>query len=150
MELETESTGPYLATAVLCEKVLREADGVVSLIRIVDRLVVSTSGPVPALPTQWAVQSELTLFIAFKPGAALGKEQVVVQVERPDGIRSQLANLPRVFEGEDRGAQATLPLSAVPLHQEGLYWFHVRLGDRLITKASLRLTILHQQTALPV
>lgn len=150
MEFASESSGPYLATAVLCEKVLRESDGVVSLIRIVDRIVVSTSGPVPELPAQWAVQSELTLFVAFKPGAALGKEQVVIQIERPDGIRSTLANLPVVFEGEDRGAQALLALNAVPLHQEGLYWFHIRLGEQFVTKASLRLTILHQQTGLPV
>ena len=30
--------GPYWATAVLCEKVLEEKDGVQSLIRVVDRI----------------------------------------------------------------------------------------------------------------
>jgi hypothetical protein len=29
--------GPYLAIAVICEKALHEQDGVISLIRIIDR-----------------------------------------------------------------------------------------------------------------
>lgn len=150
MDIEAESTGPYLATAVLCEKVLREADGVMSLIRIVDRITASTSGSDPTPLPAWLIPVNLTLVVAFKPGTALGKEHVVIQIERPDGIRSHLADLPVLFEGEDRGAQAVVALNALPLHQEGLYWFHIRLGDRLITKASLRLTIMHQQTGIPV
>lgn len=40
------ATGPYLNAALICEKMLREADGVLSPIRIIDRytLNVVTSG----------------------------------------------------------------------------------------------------------
>lgn len=63
--------GPYLAMALLCEKVLREADGVLSLIRIVDRITVSFSGPdapvqMPPAPVN------LTLVVGFKSGFARG------------------------------------------------------------------------------
>ncbi len=32
--------GPYLAFAVICERVLTEADGTISLIRVVDRFTI--------------------------------------------------------------------------------------------------------------
>ena len=42
-----ESSGPYLAAAVLCEKVLQEKDGVLSAIRLVDRFIITASGTQP-------------------------------------------------------------------------------------------------------
>jgi hypothetical protein len=39
------SDGPHVGIAVLCEKVLQEGDGVLSLIRVVDRIIHSAVGP---------------------------------------------------------------------------------------------------------
>src|SRR5258707_12307085 len=50
------SNGPYLSYAVVCEKMLREADNVVSLIRIIDRVTVLTtvSNPAPLVAVTFA------------------------------------------------------------------------------------------------
>jgi len=46
--------GSYLITAVFCEQVLQEASGVLSLIRIVDRMTITSSGPnAPAEMPSW-------------------------------------------------------------------------------------------------
>lgn len=38
-------TGPYLQAALLCERVMEEKDGVLSVIRIIDRLIHTALGP---------------------------------------------------------------------------------------------------------
>jgi hypothetical protein len=40
-----ERGGPYIGAAFLCEKILQEKDGVLSAIRIVDRITHSAVGP---------------------------------------------------------------------------------------------------------
>ena len=59
--------GPYLSVAVLCEKVLREADGVSSIIRIVDRITVSAKGK-EAPPDMPPVPVNLTAVIGRVDG----------------------------------------------------------------------------------
>jgi hypothetical protein len=56
---------------VLCEKVLREADGVLSLIRIIDRLNIAVAGA--ETPTDMpATPVSLVLVLGFKSGFARG------------------------------------------------------------------------------
>ncbi|MGH9740926.1 MAG: hypothetical protein ACRD51_01105, partial [Candidatus Acidiferrum sp.] len=43
--MATAEGGPYLQMACFCEKVLNEKDGVLSIIRVIDRLTVNASGP---------------------------------------------------------------------------------------------------------
>jgi len=38
-------TGPYLQAALLCERVMQEKDGVLSVIRIIDRVIHTAMGP---------------------------------------------------------------------------------------------------------
>ena len=65
--------GPYPATAVLCEKALKEEDGVPSLIRIVERF--NIAGPSPSIqPT--AVSPMLVL--GLKAGMFRG--QAILEV----------------------------------------------------------------------
>lgn len=61
--------GPYLSAAFLCEKVLTEADGVKSAIRIFDRTTHTIAGPAPPTEMQ-PFDYEFMLFIRFKSGAA--------------------------------------------------------------------------------
>ena len=44
---DQEYTGPYLVAALFCEKVLSEKDGVISTMRIVDRITITVSGEAP-------------------------------------------------------------------------------------------------------
>jgi hypothetical protein len=55
----TTKDGPYLIAALICEKVLQEKDGTVSIIRMVDRVTLTTQAalspetlpPIPVLAT---------------------------------------------------------------------------------------------------
>jgi hypothetical protein len=42
---EPEFGGPYLQMAVFCDRVLQEKGGVISIIRVVDRLIITATGP---------------------------------------------------------------------------------------------------------
>jgi hypothetical protein len=44
MSEEMDLGGPWLQAAVFCEKVLIERDGVVSLVRVIDRIIITASG----------------------------------------------------------------------------------------------------------
>lgn len=67
--------GPWVQAAAFCDRVLIENDGVVSLVRMIDRITVTASGTGPPErmpPTVINTQ----LFIAFKSGFAKGSQQV--------------------------------------------------------------------------
>ena len=127
--------GPHLAAAVLCEKVLQEKDGVLSLIRVFDRIIHTVEGPqVPAkMPP---VPITLTAFLSFKSGTAKGRRTVTIKVNSPSGARIDGPSLPVLFEGEDRGVNLIVNL-ALQAEHEGLYWIDVLLDDRVITRMPL-------------
>lgn len=136
--------GPYLVTAVLCEKVLEEKDGVISAIRIVDRIVHSAVGPeapeeMPPIPVN------LIGLITFKSGAARGRHTVRLRPQAPAGLNLPDIALPVHFEGEDRGANLVVQLG-LQAAQEGLYWFDVLLDDELVTRMPLRIMYQRLQT----
>jgi|SRR5579884_1039556 len=132
------TSGPYLALAVLCEKVLQEADGVPSLIRIIDRISLAASGPSPA-PSPPPIPVNATLALGFKSGDARGRHTIRVRTELPSGIRAGEISLPVLFEGEDRGVNVFVAV-AFPAEEEGVYWFDVLVdGDEMpMTRVPLR------------
>lgn len=131
------SEGPFLAAALLCERVLTEQDGVLSLIRVVDRLTHTIVGP-EAPPEMPPVRVNWQLVLIFKSGAARGRFEVVLQLEAPSGLKlGDRMVLPVFFEGEERGVQLIAGLE-LDLNQEGLYWIDVLLDDSLVTRVPFR------------
>ena len=125
--------GPYLAAAFLCEKALREVDGVNSFIRIVDRWTVT--GPSEAMPTT-AIQA--TLVVIFKSGIHRGNGQLTITPTSPSDVRMQSLTLPVLFEGdEDRGIAVIIPM-AFPVQEPGLYWFNISLDGQSFSEIPLR------------
>lgn len=131
------TTGPHLAMALFCESVLEEKDGVLSIIRVVDRIIQTAVGPdVPEIMPP--VPVNLTLVVSLKAGAARGRDSVRIKTEAPSGQNEGgILELPVVFEGEDRGQNIVARLGFVA-NQEGLYWFDISLGGSLITRVPLR------------
>jgi hypothetical protein len=128
-----ESTGgPFLNVAVLCEKILQEKDGVLSIIRMIDRVQVEGSAEeMPPIPFQCFV------VVALKAGIARGKYTIKITPHSPSGVRLPAAELPALLEGEDRGAGVVFNLN-IEIREEGLYWFEVQVQDVLVTKIPLR------------
>jgi hypothetical protein len=138
-----EQGGPFLQMAVLCEKVLREADGVLSLIRIVDRVTISGAGrEMPQSPVR------LTAAVAFKSGFAQGKYTVKLRPQRPSGKVLAELEFPLLFEGNERGAGIVADITLM-VQEEGLYWIDVLLEDQVATRIPLRILYLRAGPAPP-
>jgi hypothetical protein len=136
--------GPYVSTAVLCERMLEEKDGVVTLVRIIDRLIVAAQGPdAPATlpPTRVSVVAVIWL----RSGSALGRHVLKLRPEKPSGTQLEVTELSVHFEGEERGSR-TLGNIALTADEEGLYWFDVLLDEVLLTRIPLRI-MYQRQTA---
>ncbi len=142
-------TGPFLNAALLCEKVLQESDGTVSIVRMVDRVTVNVNlavqgappVPVPLPPEQMppVLVNNLTLFVSFKAGSATGRSTLKTRLIGPTGLQLLETQLSVLFDGgEDRGANLIMPLQ-LQLPTEGLYWFHLLLEDHFLSRVPLRL-----------
>lgn len=136
--------GPYLTTAFFCEKVLREADGVLSAIRIVDRW--NINGPTETLTAPVVIQA--SMLIMFKSGIYRGNAQLtIVPISPQTNTRMQQVVVPVLFEGEDdKGVNVVAPL-AFPVHEDGIYWFEVTLQGqalpaRVVTAIPMRIAYL--------
>jgi hypothetical protein len=134
------STGPFLQMAIFCERVLEEKDGVLSVIRIVDRVTHRAAGPIPPedMPP---FPLNLMALISFKFGQARGRHTLTLRPLPPSGLLTQELpqfSVPVLFDGgEDRGVNVILNIG-MQVRQEGVYWFEVRLDDATITRMPLR------------
>ena len=139
--------GPYLAAAVLCERVLTEQDGVNSLIRIVDRITHTATGPEPPLTLQ-PFSYPLWLYISFKSGSARGVKDLIIRIQKPSGDSPPAQALPVNFEGEDdRGANLIVQLQ-LEIDVVGVWWFDISLDGVHVTKLPLRIIDMRQQAKL--
>ncbi|MGO9974196.1 MAG: hypothetical protein ACLP01_15625 [Solirubrobacteraceae bacterium] len=130
---ESGGDGPFIQTAVICERVLTEQDGAVSAIRIIDRVYFAadpTGRPLNAIHPIW-------FLIALKSGGARGRYSVQVVREKPSGEREPILEVPVLFEGEERGPNVVVQAGFQP-DQEGLYWFDVMFQGERITRMPLR------------
>lgn len=136
-------SGPLLQTAVFCESVIEAKDGTLSIIRIIDRLTVNAAGP--GAPHEMPpIQHQLTAVLTFKGGDAQGRVDVRVEMEKPSVTdRTVVWEGSMLCEGPDRGQNFVLRLQQT-FDLEGLYWFHVYVGDETMTRIPFRLLYLRQ------
>ncbi len=141
----TFETGPYLKMACFCERVLREVDGVVTVVRVIDRLTHTESKP-DAPSEMPPVTYEMKLVIMLIPAKALGRHEIKVERELPSGIKDKPMAVTVQMEGGNRGANIVMDTKMTfPL--EGLYWFNVYLDDVLLTKIPFQ--VLYQRISIP-
>jgi hypothetical protein len=129
-------TGPHIQIAALCENVLQEPNGVLSLIRIVDRITVTA--PPGAPQSMPPTPIHLKAVIALKSDMARGRLMVGFRPQKPSGIYLDEVVSPVLFEGADRGNNLILDLR-LQVEEEGLYWFEVLIEKRVVTRIPLRI-----------
>lgn len=142
-EMKTVSEQPqlyraYLALAIFCEKVLREADNVLSIIRVIDRFTVTG-----ATPEMSPTTLNFILVISFKSGFLRGKQLLAVRPKSPNGQDMAQMAFPILFEGDDDRGNALIAQINFLVDQEGPYWFDVYLNEELVTRMPLR--VIYQQ-----
>jgi len=137
--------GPHLAAAFLCEKILKEADGVISAVRIVDRINHTAVGPNPPEEMQ-PFDHELTLYVSFKAGSARGPIPLEIRMQKPSGATASPFRSTLNFEGDDERGVNVVAIMKLHLETPGLHWFDVFLGGHRVTRIPLRVVYLPQIT----
>lgn len=135
-----ESLRPFVTAALFCERVLREQDGVLSLIRIIDQ--VTCNGPTAEMPP---TPLQFNVVLAFKAGFLKGKYMVKFRPEPPSKKEYPALEVPAYFEGDDRGVNLVINFSYI-VQEEGVHWFDVMIQDEVLTRIPLR--ILYQKMAM--
>lgn len=137
--------GPHLAAALFCEKTLHERDGVLSLIRIIDRVTHTAQGPNP--PEQMpAIKFQTSMVLILKSGEARGRHTLAIRPEAPSGQQLPEMTLDVHFEGGERAANVLAQMD-LELDQEGVYWFDVILEpNQLLTRVPLQVMYQPQKT----
>jgi len=141
-DVVTPIDGLYLNFAVICEKVLREADDVLSFIRIVDQLTVTIMTPPGAdAPPELssAPLAALTFVIGLKSAGYTGPVPVKLWVETPTGLRLPEYETRQQIGGVDRGLNLIFPMQ-FPVQDEGVYWFAVEVSGDVVTRVPLRIS----------
>ncbi len=139
MEGELDLAGrPYLCMALFCDRVLKEADGVVSVIRVVDRFTVS--GNTPEMPKE---NIRFTALVSLKSGEYRGRAEIELKITSPSGKALPSTRFPINLEGDaDRGVGVGSEMQ-LSVEEEGVYWFDVRFiglksAEQLLTRMPLR------------
>jgi hypothetical protein len=129
-----KALAPSLRITALCERVLEEKDGALSLIRLVDRLVITAEGT--DLPKELPPGLvPLTALMSWING--LGSYEAKVKVSMPNGSSIESATLPFYLDSLDK-VQNHIVRMTLPVKREGIYWFEFLLGDEVKSRVPLR------------
>lgn len=129
---EGEHFRPYVQVAAFCHAAIQEANGPLSIIRLIDRYMVG--GTTPDMPP---TRLDLTLVVILKAGFMRGKSEVSIRPIMPSGKEQPTINATVLFEGEERGVQLIAQMGML-VQEEGLYWFDVSVNGDLATRIPLR------------
>lgn len=134
---------PSLRIAALCERVLEEKDGSLSLIRLIDRLVITAEGT--DVPTELPPgQVPLTALMSWING--LGNYEAKIRVDFPEGNSFESPTLPFYLDSLDK-VQNLIVRLVLPVKRQGVHWFNFMLGDE--TKSRVPLRVIYQRKQLP-
>lgn len=130
---------PQLICAMICEKLLTEADGVASAIRIVDTIQLP---PVPKEARKNVILTPLMFLTIFRAGDFRGKAHWEIQVAGPSGKKVKAAQKDLDFNGgPDYGFNLAIPV-AFKWDKPGLYWFEVHINKRRMVRSPLNVKVL--------
>lgn len=133
--------GPFLKSAVFCERVLREKDDTPSAIRIYDRASVELSAPPGTDGKGIPVRLEPWMLLSFVRGKASSSHKAGLRMFAPSGKPlGKVQNYPFTFGG-DGVEEATVNIvfqMAIDAKEDGVYWMHVSLDDTPVTRVPLR------------
>ena len=131
--------GPFICAALFCEKILKESDGVMTVVRIIDRFYVHGN-----TDEMQKIDLNFTILLSIKSGDFRGRYEISVQPITPSGKPLPKLSFPLNFEGDsDRGVRTVAP-ARLEVDEEGVFWFDVKCGEQLLTRMPLK--ILYRQS----
>jgi hypothetical protein len=145
---QATSDGPFLKAALFCENVIEDKQGLLTLIRVIDRVIQQATGPDAPAEMPPIQNYPITAVVMFVSGAARGSHEVQLSLELPNGISRNLGTNTILLEGEDRGANLIARMT-LSLDQQGLYWLDVRIDGQRLTRVPLRVVYLRVSPGQP-
>lgn len=146
-------TGPHLAMAALCERVITESDGVLSIIRIVDRMTQTATGQEPpeVMPPFGA---NVNMVVSLKADKAQGRYSLKFFMNSPNPTdeRAQIGEQDINLKPGNSGVNLVVGMNLM-LSSEGVYWIDVVFGgpygqaDELLTRIPLE--VVYQRQRVP-
>ena len=133
----TSEQGPYIQIAGLCEQVIEDKIGTLSLIRIIDTLTHTEARP-DAPPEMPPITYPMKMVIMLKSGRTRGRHELKIIPELPSAELKPPLVRSIQLEGEERGTNNIVNM-VFTFTMEGLYWFNVYLDDSLLTRIPLRI-----------
>ena len=124
--------GPYVALAVLCQRVDLQPDGTANLIGIVDGLSVDD----PADATTPPLILNLRAVIALRGASVRGQRRISVRGWFPSGAEGLSSDMMVAFTDARPAVTLNLPLE-LELPEIGTYVFDVLCDDELVTAITL-------------
>ena len=109
--MPNDTGGPYLVAALICERVLHEADGVNSIIRVIDRFTIEGGKEAPGgLDDKHVASLDFSLYVSLKNGRAAGNHRLKVVPVRPDMSNPEpFEQVVHLESGEERGVNIVFP-----------------------------------------
>lgn len=124
--------GPYVALAVLCQRIDLQPDGTANLIGIVDGLAIDD----PSDPDTPALVINVRALVALRGGSVRGPRTITLRGWFPSGAEGLSADTRVVFSDERPAVTLNLPLE-LELPEIGTYVFDVLCDDQLVTAITL-------------
>ena len=131
---------PYVSAALICEKVLQEPNGSLSLIRLADQVQIEMVG----VPAGFKPGLALNGLIALKSGNAKGKFTITIDAINPKNETKRIGGWDVELQGNDHGANLILNLN-LGIEHAGLYWFDVRVDGTRVSMIPLTIVIVQPQ-----
>ncbi|MPY90958.1 MAG: hypothetical protein GEU99_23985 [Luteitalea sp.] len=126
-------TGPFVAMAVLCQRLDRQPDGTVDVRGVVDGVQVE----LPTDPhTAEPMMIPLLGVVSLRAGTTRGSKEITVRGHYPSGDAGPTVSRRVQFSDTFPNATLTVPLE-LEVDQEGTYWFDVAADGQLLTRISL-------------
>lgn len=147
----SDSGGPYVMIAALCETAVVGQDGRVSVINVIEQVTNVQQGPdVPDEMPPFVFPAQFVIDLVG--GSAKGRFTIKLQPEDPGGIRLPAQEFPVQF-GEGTGSRIRGAIQ-LELANEGRYWIDVILvrgrgseqAEALLTRLPLNVRYQPQKT----
>lgn len=132
---EPTSRGPFLTAAAFFEVVIREDTGVLSLVRMIDRITISAHhDSINSLPPS---SIRTNLVVSFRGQNLERSGTISIHPEKPSGDRMDRMEIPFVLDAQS-GLNLNIALDLL-VDEAGYYWFDILMDDEVVTQTPLQI-----------
>lgn len=144
------NTEPFVTVACVCENVLEQADGVVSLIRVVDTYTLTVDHPAGAEQLDGLANIpsglKLLLFVQLKAGDVTGTGKLSLRLRTVSGKQNEIGEWPVEMIGGVQGVNLRLEFRVDKI-TKGTHYFDVSWNGKRITCIPLQINLVGPKPA---